>query len=83
MRGLEAQLWRRWDITGLAALNLGLALLVCGRDAEALVAYRKTTERFSKAIEMNGLIDLAEAQKSWLAEARAKPVIQLLRSHMT
>jgi hypothetical protein len=50
-------------------------LLACGRGAEALVAYRKTAERFPKAIEMNGLIDLAEAQKSWLAEDRAKPVI--------
>jgi tetratricopeptide (TPR) repeat protein len=66
-----------------AAFNLGLALLVVGRDAEALVAYRRAAERFPNRIETDGLYDLAEAQKSWLTEDRAKPVIQLLRSLKT
>jgi tetratricopeptide (TPR) repeat protein len=63
-----------------AAFNLGLALLACGRDADAVAAYRRAGETFPEAIAPCGLNDLAEAQKSWLGADRAEPVIQLLRS---
>ncbi|MCL4177397.1 MAG: tetratricopeptide repeat protein [Verrucomicrobia bacterium] len=62
-----------------AAFNLGLAFLACGRDADALDAYREAGTRFPEAIETLGLPDLHEARKTWLAEERATPVIQLLQ----
>jgi tetratricopeptide (TPR) repeat protein len=62
-----------------AAFNLGLALLACGRDADALNAYTRAGEKFPQAIDL-GLADLDEARKKWLTEERAQPVIQLLRT---
>jgi tetratricopeptide (TPR) repeat protein len=64
------------------SFNLGLAFFACGRDAEALAAYRTAGERFPHAIEEMGVPDLEEARKSWLSDERAQPVIQLLRSLM-
>ncbi len=63
-----------------AAFNLGLALLACGRDAEAMDAYRRAAEQFPQVIDAHGLPDLEEAKKKWLTDERAKPVIQLLQS---
>ena len=63
-----------------AAFNLGLALLACGRDEDALAAYREAAKRFPSVIETYGLSDLAEAQKDWLTNDRAEPVLRLLRS---
>jgi tetratricopeptide (TPR) repeat protein len=63
-----------------AAFNLGLALLACGRDADALDAYMQAAKNFPQAIETLGLVDLEEAGKKWLTEERAQPVIQLLQS---
>jgi tetratricopeptide (TPR) repeat protein len=64
----------------VAAFNLGLAFLACGRDADALAAYRRAGEQFPEKIETYALADLAEAQKTWLTEERARPVTQLLLS---
>jgi tetratricopeptide (TPR) repeat protein len=63
-----------------AVFNLGLALLACGRDDDAFAAYQRAVEAFPQSIDDHGLKDLVEAQKSWLSEERAKPVIQLLES---
>ena len=62
------------------AFNLGLALLACDRDAEALAAYRRAREQFPETKVDLALGDLEEARKRWLSEERAKPVIQLLGS---
>ena len=70
----------KYPALDFAAFNLGLALLACGRDAEALVAYRRAADRFPSAVETHGLPDLAKAQEDWLTKDRAEPVIQLLRS---
>jgi tetratricopeptide (TPR) repeat protein len=66
-----------------AAFNLGLALLACERDAEALAAYQEAAKRFPAAIESYGLSDLAAAQERWLAKDRAEPAIRLLQSLQT
>lgn len=66
-----------------AAFNLGLALLACGRDEEAIAAYKHAGETFPAKIERLGLDDLADAQKSWLSTERAAPVIKLLQSLKT
>jgi tetratricopeptide (TPR) repeat protein len=66
--------------SNIAAFNLGLALLACGRDAEALQAYRRAGKQFPQSIETAGLADLEEAKKNWLSDERAQPVIELLQS---
>jgi len=63
-----------------AAFNLGLALLACGQDNDALIAYKNACEKYPHSIEKLGLNDLLEAQKTWLAKERAEPFIQLLKS---
>ena len=63
-----------------ASFNLGLALLACKRDNDALIAYQQACEKFPQSIEKLGLEDLIEAQKTWLSQERAEPVIQLLKS---
>lgn len=63
-----------------AAFNLGLALLACGRDNDALNAYQKACEKYPESIEKLGMEDLIEAQKTWLSQERAEPVIKLLKS---
>ena len=63
-----------------AAFNLGLALLACERDEDALVAYQRSADQFPGAIKTEVLPDLAEAQQTWLSENRAAPVIDLLRA---
>ena len=65
-----------------AAFGLGLALLSCGRDADALVAYRHAAERFPQGIEQHGLSDLKDALETWLTADRAQPVITLLESFL-
>ena len=70
---------RSYPDLDVAAFNLGLALLACGRDAEALAAYKRAGERFPEAIKTFGLPVLANARKSWLTEDRAEPVMHLLR----
>lgn len=64
----------------LAAFNLGLALLACRRDVDALEAYRRAGQRFPDKIDSLALADLADARKKWLSEERAAPVIELLES---
>ena len=63
-----------------AMFNLGLALLSCGRDEDALTAYRIAAERFPESIDTLGLEDLKEARQKWLTDERAQPVIHLLES---
>ena len=61
------------------AFNLGLALLACERDAEALAAYCRAMEQFPTEGEKLGLDDLLDAQKSWLSHERAEPFMRILR----
>jgi tetratricopeptide (TPR) repeat protein len=77
----EAALRKQPEID-VAAFNLGLALLASGSDPEALTAYGLAGKKFPTKIEPCGLADLAEAQKDWLTEDRAKPAVELLRALM-
>jgi tetratricopeptide (TPR) repeat protein len=63
-----------------AAFNLGLALLACGRDADALEAYGRAGRQFPGRIDELGLADLDDARRTWLSEERGAPVIELLRT---
>jgi tetratricopeptide (TPR) repeat protein len=67
----------------IAAFSLGLALLACYRDLDALAAYRSAAEQFPEQIDILALPDLAEARRKWLSDERAEPVIQLLQSLRT
>ena len=62
-----------------AAFNLGLALLACGRDMDALAAYKLAADQFPDAVGTLGLCDLAEAERVWLTEDRATRILRLLR----
>lgn len=50
------------------------------RDIEALAAYKMAAERLPYKIESPGIPDVREAIGKWLSEARAEPVIELLKS---
>ncbi|MGO9255504.1 MAG: tetratricopeptide repeat protein [Bryobacteraceae bacterium] len=60
--------------------NFGLALLACGRDAEAATAYAEAAEQYPNAVEIWGLPYLLEAQTMWLTRERAQPIVGFLRS---
>ena len=64
-----------------AMFNLGLALLACGRDNDALAAHERAATLFPDRIE-EGLVDLADAQKTWLTGDRARPNIAFLSAAM-
>lgn len=64
----------------VSLFNLGLALLACGRDAEARNAYQRAGEQFPQSIDAFGLAELHEAEGKWLGKERALPVVQLLQS---
>jgi tetratricopeptide (TPR) repeat protein len=74
----EKALTRSPDLD-FAQFNLGLGMLACGRDADALEAYRRAGEQHPHSIQRLGLVDLAEAQKTWLTPERAEPVVRLLQ----
>jgi tetratricopeptide (TPR) repeat protein len=61
-----------------ATFNLGLALMACGRDGDALAAYERAGKAYPAAIEKIGISDLIDAQETWLSKERAVPPIQLL-----
>jgi hypothetical protein len=63
-----------------AAFNLGLALMASSRDVEALAAYERAATLSPSEIEKLGLLDLADAQKTWLSAERAAPVVHLLQA---
>ena len=65
-----------------AGFNLGLALLSCGREAEALAAYERASRQFPDKIEALALTDLEQAKGKWLSPERAQPVVQLLHTLM-
>jgi tetratricopeptide (TPR) repeat protein len=65
--------------SGVAAFNLGLALLANGRDDEALAAHRAAALAFPTMID-EALSDLQHALGEWLTDERARPVRQLLES---
>lgn len=66
-----------------AAFNLGLALMASNRDSEALAAYERAAAQAPLEIEKLGLLDLADAQKTWLSAERAAPIVQLLKGRQT
>ncbi|MGJ5817534.1 tetratricopeptide repeat protein [Paludibaculum fermentans] len=66
----------------VAAFNLGLALLVCHKDAEALVAYGRAAGLWPDQIAAAGLADLEEAQRDWLSAERGAPIVAMLSERM-
>jgi tetratricopeptide (TPR) repeat protein len=60
--------------------NFGLALLACGRDAEAATAFAEAAEQYPNAVETWGLPYLLEAQTDWLTRERAQPIVGFLRA---
>ncbi len=62
-----------------AAFNLGLALLASGRDAEAILAYKSAAAQFPLEVEIHGVPDLLDAEKTWLSSERAEAIINVLR----
>lgn len=70
------------DQLDFVAFNYGLALLANGRDGEAMDAYKHAALKFQTGIAEIGLADLAEAQKTWLSEERADPIVHMLRSKL-
>jgi tetratricopeptide (TPR) repeat protein len=65
--------------TGNARLNLGLAHLYSGNDAEALTAYQSVcSENPTKAELAEMRSDLDSALKVWLTPERARPIQEVL-----
>ncbi len=65
--------------TGNARLNLGLAYLFAGRDAEALVAYQSVCSENPTQAELAEMrSDLDSALKIWLTPDRVRPIQEVL-----
>jgi hypothetical protein len=63
----------RWPTLDYAAFNLGLALLACVRDKNALNAYRRAAEQFPTQIQYLGMEDLEEALNKKNGSAKRGP----------
>ena len=78
LRDTEAALEKDPDLD-YAAINLGLALLACGRDEAAFTAYRRAAAKFPESAGSLALPDLAEAENRWLSKERASSAREVLR----
>jgi tetratricopeptide (TPR) repeat protein len=79
LRDVEAAL-QRDPALGEPSFNLGLALLACDRDEEALAAYERALARFPDSATTLVISEIIEAQKTWLSTERAAPILSLLES---
>jgi TolA-binding protein len=67
--------------TGNARLNLGLAHLYSGNDAEALTAYQSVCSEKPRKAELAEMrSDLGATLKVWLTPERARPILEVLEA---
>jgi len=66
--------WSKDPTIPEAGFNLGLTLLACGRDEDALSLYRHAASRFPESTDSLGISDLTEAENTWLTTERALPI---------